>query len=145
MAKKKTSKKKPARVATARTSTALGSVSVEELQAELARRNRKVSSLERKREKLREQLAAVEAELSAHGALSATGGIRKRPKNELSLVETLQQVLKGQTLSVTEAAQAARDAGYMTTAANFRTIVNQTLIRESKLFKKVARGQYTAK
>jgi antirestriction protein ArdC len=142
MAKKKTTKKKAA----GRTSSAaLNTVSVEELQAELARRNRKVSSLERKRERLRQQLAEVEAELSAHGALSASGGIRKRPKNELSLVETLQKVLKGKTMSVTDAAQAARDAGYMTTAANFRTIVNQTLIRENKLFKKVSRGQYTAK
>ncbi len=123
----------------------LGNVSFEELQAEMARRSRMVNRLERRRTKLHSELASIDAELAAFGALSAAGGIRRRPRNEKNLVETLQGVLKNKTMSVTDATQAARDTGYMTTAANFRTIVNQALIRETKVFKKVSRGQYTAK
>lgn len=144
MAKKASKKKRvPSRAPSKK--EALTDVSLEALQAELSRRNREVARLERRRQKLHEELAAIDAELASHGALSATGGIRKRPKNEKNLVETLQGVLKNKTMSVTEAAQAARDSGYMTTASNFRTIVNQTLIRENKVFKKVSRGQYTAR
>ncbi len=149
MAKKKVSKKKSTAKRSAKASrkgmTKLGAVSMEDLQAEMARRSKVVNRLERKRVKLHEELAAVESELASFGALSASGGIRRRPRNEMNLVETLQKVLSNKTMSVTDAAQAARDAGYMTTAANFRTIDNQALIRETKTFKKVSRGQYTAK
>ena len=123
----------------------LGGVSFEELQAEMARRGKIINRLERRRARLHAELAEVEAELGGYGALSANGSIRRRPRNEMNLVDTLSKVLKNKTMSVTDAAQAARDAGYMTTAANFRTIVNQALIRETKAFKKVSRGQYTAK
>ncbi len=140
--KKTTTKKKST---TKKSGGKLGGISYEELQAEMNRRAKFVGRLERRREKLHAELAEVESELAAFGALSASGGIRRRPRNEMNLVDTLAKVLKGKTMSVTDAAQAARDAGYMTTAANFRTIVNQALIRETKTFKKVSRGQYTAK
>jgi hypothetical protein len=47
-------------------------------------------------------------------------------------------------MGVSEAADAVLKAGYQTNAANFRTIVNQTLIKNRSMFKKVGRGQYTA-
>ncbi|MEM9064977.1 MAG: hypothetical protein AAGB51_05750 [Planctomycetota bacterium] len=123
----------------------LGELSTEALQAELRRRQRSTRSLERKRERLLEQLRDVEAELAAHGApITASGGVRKRPKNDMNLEEALASVLTGSTMGVTEAAEAVQRAGYMTSSANFRTIVNQTLIR-SKKFKKISRGQYTAR
>lgn len=136
--KKKTSTKKQS------TSTP-ASMSTAELQAELQRRERNVRRLERRREKLIADLGEVEQALAAEGALSASGGIRRRPRNEKSLVDSLADVLKGKEMSVTEVTQAVQEAGYMTTAANFRTIVNQALIRENKRFKKVSRGRYTAK
>ena len=74
---------------------------------------------------------------------TASGKPRKRPHNESTLEDALAKVLKGTTMGVTEVAAAVQKAGYKTSAANFRTIVNQTLIR-SKAFKKVSRGQYTA-
>jgi len=120
-------------------------MSTAELQAELQRRERNVRKLERRREKLMLDLAEVEKELASEGALSATGGIRRRPRNEANLVDSLAAVLKGKEMSVTEVTQAVQQAGYMTTAANFRTIVNQALIREKKKFKKVSRGIYTAR
>lgn len=116
-----------------------------ELHAELQRRERNVRKLERRREKLLADLSEVEQSLAAEGALSAAGGIRRRPRNEMNLVDSLAQVLKGKEMSVTEVTQAVQQAGYMTTAANFRTIVNQALIRENRKFKKVSRGRYTAR
>lgn len=72
-------------------------------------------------------------------------GSRKRHRNDTNLVEALQQVLSGTTMGVTEAAAAVQAAGYKTTSPNFRTIVNQTLIKHSDAFSKKGRGKYTAK
>ena len=139
---KKTSKKTAPRTKTA---PSPANLSTAELQAELQRRERNIKKLERRREKLMTDLAEVEKELASEGALSASGGIRRRPRNEMNLVDSLADVLNGKEMTVTEATQAVQQAGYMTTAANFRTIVNQALIREKKRFKKVSRGLYTAK
>lgn len=138
MAKKKTTKRK------SETKSAV-SMSTAELQAELQRRERNIKKLERRRERLMEDLQEIEKQLASEGALSASGGIRRRPRNEMNLVDSLAEVLKGKEMSVTEVTQAVQQAGYMTTAANFRTIVNQALIREKKRFKKVSRGRYTAR
>jgi uncharacterized protein YjiS (DUF1127 family) len=140
MAKKTTSKNAPKKSA----STA-NSLSIHELQAELQKRERGIRKLERRRERLLADLAQVDTELGAVGALGAGGRIRRRPRNEMNLVDSLAKVLNGKTMSVTDVTQAVQKAGYITTAANFRTIVNQALIREKKVFKKISRGQYTAK
>lgn len=134
MAKKTTSKQ-----------PSLNKLSLGELQAELARREKGVRKLERRREKILGELAEIDSELAAVGALSASGGVRRRPRNEMNLVKSLAAVLDGKTMSVTEVTHAVQQAGYLTTASNFRTIVNQALIRERKVFKKISRGQYTAK
>jgi len=120
-------------------------MSMADLQAELQRRERGIRKLERRRERLLNELAQVDSELASVGALSAAGGIRRRPRNENNLVDSLAIVLKNKTMSVTDVTAEVQAAGYMTTAANFRTIVNQALIREKKVFKKISRGQYTAK
>lgn len=72
-------------------------------------------------------------------------GTRKRHRNDSSLVEALQGVLSGTTMGVTEAAAAVQKAGYKTTSPNFRTIVNQTLIKHPETFSREGRGKYTAK
>lgn len=133
-----------------RSSGSLKGISIADLQLELRRRQSGATSLIRRRETVAAKLAKIDAELAALGIVSgrgkgavATGG-RKRPVNEMNLVQSLQKVLKGKTMGVTEAAQAVTKAGYKTTAANFRTIVNQTLIKHKTVFKKVSRGQYTA-
>ena len=79
--------------------------------------------------------------------LVATGRsspVRRRPRNKLTLVQALQKTLKNKTMSVTEISGAVQRGGYKTTSKTFRTIVNQTLIKNPSAFKKVARGQYTA-
>jgi septal ring factor EnvC (AmiA/AmiB activator) len=143
--KKKTAKR--ARRSTAQQSSRSGggsleNLSVSELQAELQRRRRGVAKLERRREKLVNELADINAQISdLGGSLGSTPTGRAR--NSMTLPDALHQVLSGTTMSVTEAADAVRAAGYQSSAANFRTMVNQALLKD-KRFKKVSRGQYTA-
>lgn len=134
----------------AKRSGSLESLSIADLQRELKRRERgsvrMVGKLERKRAKMLEALAEIDAQIAAMGGkarASAAGG-RRRPHNDDNLADALAKVLKGNTLSVTEAAAHVQKAGYVTTSPNFRTIVNQTLLKDNR-FKRVGRGQYTTK
>ena len=154
MAKKKARSKKKAvsragsrrkKVTQTKRSEPVGAMSTSELERELSRRQTIARRLERRRDHLVEQLEEIEKELSALGGLGgiSIGGVRKRPRNDMNLAESLAKVLKTKTMSVTEVSEAVQKAGYRTSAANFRTIVNQTLIKD-KRFKKVSRGRYTA-
>ena len=126
----------------------LSKLSPEDLAAELQRREHSIRSLERKRAKLLAQLEEVERELSVSGGLfgagAGVGGRRRRPRNAASLEDTMHQVLEGNTMGVSELADAVRAAGYVTTSRTFNTIVNQTLIKSPR-FKKIAHGRYTTK
>ncbi len=121
----------------------LSDMSVKSLHEELRRRERTIGSIRRKRERLVSKIQSIDAMLLEMGATPG-GGMRKRPKNKANLALSLAKVLKGKTMGVTEVANAVKKSGYLTTAANFRTIVNQCLIKHRNLFKKVGRGKYTA-
>ncbi len=127
----------------------LGRLSVADLQAEISRRQRTVQKLVKQRNRLLKQLGQLDRQISnsggAVGGRMVVGGVRRRAKNEHTLTEALHALLKGKTMSVTEASQKVQDAGYKTTSPSFRTIVNQTLINHSSMFKRVGRGQYTSK
>jgi len=148
--RKKLTKKRSKRTKTSpaqrrSTATAAGpleQLSMRQIEAQLEARRRGVVKLERKRERLQNQIAEIEAELASLVGRAPSNG--KRPGNESNLGDALAGVLSGKQMSVTEAEKAVRDAGYMTTAQNFRTIVNQKLISD-KRFKKVQRGVYTCK
>jgi len=105
----------------------------------------------KKRSTILARIAKIDQEIvDAGGSVRAgagggmVAGVRKRPKNEMSLVESLHAALKGKTLSVTDVAEAVQKAGYVTTSPSFRTIVNQALLANRGKFKKVSRGNYTA-
>jgi hypothetical protein len=135
----------------------LSNVSTGELQSELRRRVKERDKLLKKRDKLIDQIEAIDQELDQMGielievgAGGARGGARrggtgKRPRNEMSLVDSLHSVLKGKQMGVSELADAVQSAGYKTTSPNFRTIVNQALISNTDRFKRVERGLYTTK
>lgn len=153
--------------------SALSAISTSDLQRELERRQDQLQDLVRRRDELSAELSAIENEIAqlqpgasngvapaaapargrrgrprkkaATAAARPSGGRGRRPRNATSLVEALREVLTGNTYSVTEAAEAVQKAGYQTTSPNFRTIVNQALLANPKVFKKVARGQYTAR
>lgn len=127
-------------------------LSSQELEAELRRRERLVGKLMRRHAALSRRLNAIEEQIEAMGGAVSGGGRRRagagrrtRPKNTKTLIDALAEVLKGKTMTVTEVSEAVQRAGYRTNAENFRTIVNQALIRATDRFKKVGRGQYTAK
>ncbi len=80
-------------------------------------------------------------------AADPTGPRRRgrKAKNEGgTLVEFLARMLKGKTMRVRDMPDALKKEGYRTDAANFRTMINQALIKHTKIFKKVGRGEYTA-
>ncbi len=130
----------------ARQGKGLAGLSVSELRREIARRERRVSGLVRKRERLLSRVRELESKIMEHGGSVRAGGlaIRRRPKNDMNLVEALSKVLSNKVMSVTDVSQAVQEFGYKTTSPSFRTIVNQTLINSGK-FKRVERGKYTAK
>jgi hypothetical protein len=135
---------------TKRVGRGLAGVSMESLEAELVRRQRAVKGLLKRYENSAGKTARLAAEIeslggSVDGRMIAGGrGRRSRAKNDMSLTEALVGVLKGKEMSVTDAAEAVRASGYTSNAANFRTMVNQALLKGNQ-FKKVARGVYTAK
>ncbi|MEL6330188.1 MAG: hypothetical protein AAFR38_11045 [Planctomycetota bacterium] len=137
MAKKKVRRRAPK-------GSTLSAVTTADLAREMQRREASIGRLQRRRERLQEQIEEIDRELGTLGASHVAGVGRKRPKNEMKLADALVKLLTGRTMSVTEATEAVQEAGYRTSSSTFRTIVNQTLIKDSR-FKKVARGQYTSK
>lgn len=116
-----------------------------EIEKELKRRLKGVRSLQRKRDRLADRLREMDRELaSMGGSVGSIGGVRRRARNDSNLVDALARVLDGKTMGVTEVSLAVQEAGYATTSPNFRTIVNQALIKD-KRFKRVGRGKYTVK
>ncbi len=153
-----------------RKGSALSRISTADLAREIEKRRSEVTKLIDRRDRLAKELSELDAQISMLAPGSAVvrpvstvaskpargkkpgakkGKIgkgapgRKRPHNDLNLAESLQKVLKNRTMSVTEVTAEVQKAGYKTSAENFRTIVNQTLIRDTR-FKKVSRGKYTA-
>ncbi len=150
----------------------LSRISTVDLRRELERRHSRVGAIQSRRAQLAAALASLDAELNAfgepvvvkrgpgrppgsknkkkrgktgrRGRRSNRGAAATRAQNTMTLTEALQGVLRGKTMGVTEVSKAVQKAGYKTNAANFRTIVNQTLIKNSKMFRKVDRGLYTA-
>jgi hypothetical protein len=128
-----------------RTRGGLAALSVTELQREIRRRSRRLPTLERRRDRLMAKVAALDEMISALGGAAGGQfgrGPRKRPHNETTLIDALAKLLKGRTMSVTDAAEAVQKAGYKTSSSTFRTIVNQTLLKTDH-FRKVSRGKYT--
>jgi hypothetical protein len=151
----------------------LTGVTLSELQREVARRASQVDDLIGERDELRARLEELDEQIEMLSSISGGGAAparrgrppkqrgrpagrrgrppasgrkratRKRPRNDASLAEAMATLLQGKTMGVTEIASAVQKAGYKTNSENFRTIVNQTLIKDDR-FKKVSRGQYTA-
>ncbi len=159
--------KKSARKARQRRSRGLAVINTADLRAELERRDEALVQLEGEHEALLNQLAALENDIAALNGAPGTARARtratgmrrsptvkktrrarragRRPRNQMNLVDALSKTLSRKTMSVADATTAVQRAGYKTSSANFRVIVNQTLLANPKVFKNVARGQYTAK
>lgn len=158
-ARKKTRRKTKKKMARRRgRRSKLANVPVAQLQAELERRQRELLD---QREELQQQVDQIDQELAAIGAsprprrgrppgrpAGTTRSTRtrgRRPRGKVTLVDALQTALRGKTMGVSEVSQAVQKAGYKTKSKNFRTIVNLALTQHTDKFKRVSRGQYTAK
>lgn len=136
----------------------LSRFSSSELLRELERRQANADRLESRRATLTEELAAIDAEIAAvegsPGSRRSAAGprhvrrsaaARTRSANQEPLNVILHNLLKGRTMSVSEAVEAVQKAGYRSNAANFHSVVNLTLLKRKDLFKRVERGRYRAK
>ena len=119
--------------------------SIQQLKQLLKSRQSQVQKLERRRAKLARKLNAVDERIRALGGTGGQAGRGSRPRNEVSLIEAIESVLKGgKSLKVGDIAEAVQASGYRSNSANFRGIVNQTLIKD-KRFTSTSRGVYGLK
>lgn len=130
-------------------------LSISQLREILAARQGDLKKLLKQRKALQKQLNAVDARIAnldgatrgvrASNAARAGGG--KRPRNTISLVESLEKVLgeKNKPLAVGDIVNGVLASGYRSSSPSFRAIVNQTLIKEKKKFASAGRGIYQLK
>jgi hypothetical protein len=110
-----------------------------EKQSELNRLHRQRADVQKRLNLIDRQIARV-----GGGAMNGRGGGRVR--NEHSLLDTIESVLNkaGKPLGVGAILDGVLATGYRSGSANFRGIINQTLIKD-KRFGQVQRGVYGLK
>ncbi|MDQ3439559.1 MAG: hypothetical protein M3478_04340 [Planctomycetota bacterium] len=126
-------------------------MSIAQLEQLLAGRRQELNEKQREHSKVLARLQELEADIrrlggsaGRRGRSGARGG-GTRARNAKSLIETLEDVLKGgKPMKVGDIADAAQKTGYRSNSANFRSIVNQTLIKD-KRFGSAGRGVYQLK
>ena len=123
---------------------------IAQLERILTDRKTELTKLERHRAALQRRLEGLDRRIIKLGGIRGMrgrigGGIRAR--NPQSLVETLEQVMRGhgKPMRVGEILDAVTATGYRSNSANFRGIINQTLIKERKRFAQAGRGTYELK
>ena|SRR5688572_2101599 len=125
----------------------LSNLSIAQLQRIIQSRRSEISRLERQRGKIARKLAQIDTRIEAlGGSVRGRNGTGGRVRNEKSLPDMLVGVLSksGKPMGVGDIAEAVRAGGYKTNSGNFRSIVNQTLIKD-KRFTSTARGVYQLK
>ena len=127
------------------TSTLSTGLSLNALERLVRKRRREVASLTKKRAKVERKLRALDERIRLASGSGATSG-GTRPRNELTLIDAIEGTFKGGTkpLTVGEIMERVLAAGYRSTSANFRGIVNQALIN-GKQFQSPSRGLYGLK
>ena len=118
--------------------------SIAELKSLIADRRKRMIELKREHTKATKRLAQIEHEMDNLGGAGGHKGIR--PRNDKNLVDLMQEVMekKGEPMRVGDITDAVQAAGYRSSSANFKGIVNQTLIKD-KRFKAASRGLYQLK
>ncbi len=122
------------------------SLSLSQLEHLLQKRRQQIAALDKERASIQRQLDSVDAKLRRLGGPGGGGGAGSRARNTKGLVHTLSDVMiaAGKPLGVGEILELVSDAGYHSTSANFRGIINQTLIKERSRFRNTDRGVYEA-
>src|SRR3954454_21068021 len=130
----------------------LDSMTIAQLEGLLSTRRTRLTQLARDRKKAQAKLDVIDRQIAqldgraTRGGGGGGGGGGGRARNEMSLVEAMAIVLKdGKPMRVGDIAEAVTRTGYRSNSANFRGIVNQTLIKERKQFQSAGRGLYQVK
>jgi len=127
-------------------------MTIAQLENVLNNRRAQLNQLMKERGRAQQKLDTIERQISrlaGRGMGSGGGGVSgggSRVRNAASLVSTLENILKGSSkpMPVGDIVGAVLKTGYKTNSANFRGIVNQTLIKD-KRFGSSARGMYQLK
>lgn len=117
---------------------------IAELKALISERRSRMVKLKTEHRKLSRRLAQIDNEIGNLGGSLGRTGIR--PRNDKNLIDVMDDVLRenGKPMRVGDITDAVHAAGYRSSSANFRGIVNQTLIKD-KRFIAAARGLYQLK
>ena len=134
--------------------SSLASYSLSQLERIMEKKRRDLMDLGRERAALQKKLDAVDERIrqigGGNGFFGGVGGGGgrggRRARNEKSLVEVMAEVLGrfGKAMKVSDIADAVQSAGYRSSSPNFRSIVNQQLIKD-KRFTSAERGFYQLK
>src|SRR5204863_8740997 len=112
--------------------SALDSISVTEIERYLKTRRKQSKGLLRERRKLQRQIDKLDRKLGKLGMGGGSrGGAGGRAKNDRPLGDVMADVLakSRSPMKVTDIADKVLATGYNSNSANFRSIVNQTLIK----------------
>jgi hypothetical protein len=123
-------------------------LSIPQLESMLNDRLSQLTDLNRQRAKAIKHVDVLDAKIKQlSGAARAGGQAVGRGHNSKSLVSTMEELLTrvGKPLGIGDIVEGVLQAGYYSKSANFRGIVNQTLIKEKKRFINVERGMYAVK
>jgi hypothetical protein len=119
-------------------------LSLAALQSILESRREEVSKLKKQRAELQRKVDLLDRQIER---IEGDGrGGNGRVRNTRSLNDTLEEVLRGggKAMKVGDIVDAVKATGYRSNSANFRGIVNQTLIKD-KRFVAPERGIYQIK
>lgn len=126
---------------------ATASMTISQLENLLSSQRGQLNKLTRARRRAQLKVDRIDKQIAQldGGANPAAGG-GTRIRNSASLVQTLERVLRraGKPMRVGDIVDAVVKTGYRSRSANFRSIVNQTLIKE-KQFASAGRGLYQTK
>ena len=129
---------------------ATAAFNIAQLERILHGRRSELTRLERQRSELQRKLDGLDRQIiKLNGSLRGRrgGGPGSRARTEQSLVEAIESVMRGngKPMRVGDIVEAVQGTGYRSNSANFRGIVNQTLIKERKRFAAADRGLYQLK
>ena len=128
----------------------MSNFNIAQLERALQERRSEITRLERQRAELQRKLDGLDRQIEKLGGSIGGrrgGGRGVRARNEQSLVDVIESVMRssGKPMRVGDIVDAVQAGGYRSNSANFRGIVNQTLIKERKRFGQVERGLYQLK
>jgi septal ring factor EnvC (AmiA/AmiB activator) len=120
-------------------------LSIAQLEQMLQSRRSRLTKLQRERTRIARKLDQIDSRIRDLGGSIRGGGTRARnAQSLLSMIESTLKSAGGKAMNVGDIAASVLKRGYKTTSANFRGIVNQTLIKE-KQFQQASRGMYQLK